>query len=229
MARHGWSQSHSSGPAPRRAHAAAGGEGARPGKGSSRRQGDRPHRTAQTGQPDRGLASPDTDRRARGAGRDTQTHRLPLRAPGATPPPPMGWCHPSQTLTAAGPGGLLPAAAPVQARGRGTQSSRLLGDAGRGPAVGGAAGGGRCPRDGPPGWHEGHWKGAGVSGRRAAPGGTMSRRAAGCPRPIWPHPVAASPCRSAVPAFSGPAHLSVSQILTPPHNSYYSQSESPFP
>lgn len=125
--------------------------------GSSQRQGGTSHTTrhrldSQT----EASPSPDTKHGARGAGGETQMHRLPLGAPGAPRPPRWDGASHRRTLTAAGPGGLLPTVAPVQARGRGTQASWLLQDARRGPAAGRAAGGRRCPRDGPPGWHEGH-------------------------------------------------------------------------
>lgn len=70
-------------------------------------------------------------------------------------PPWMGQHH-VQTLTAAAPVGLLPAAGPAQAWGWGTQASRLFQDAGLCPATGRAMGERRSPIDGPPGWHKGY-------------------------------------------------------------------------
>lgn len=74
------------------------------------------------------------------------------------PPPSTGWRRRPE-LTAAGPVGLLPAAAPVQGWGRRKQADGLFQDARRGPAAGRAVGGGRSPRDLPPSWHKGYWKG----------------------------------------------------------------------
>lgn len=89
----------------------------------------------------------------RGPGGETQ---MPCGHPGARRPPrPSTERGRLRKLTAAGPGGLLPAAGPVQARGWRQQASGLFQDARLGPAAGRAMGRRRGPRDSPSGWHEG--------------------------------------------------------------------------
>lgn len=64
--------------------------------GSSQRQGgDQPHHTAQTRQPDRGLALPRHQTRGEGRRRGDTDAPATARGPGSPPPPSMGWCQPS--------------------------------------------------------------------------------------------------------------------------------------
>lgn len=85
------------------------------------------------------------------------------RCHAAAPPGALGPCrapamgrHRRPKLTAAGPVGLLPAAGPVEARGRRGQASGLFRDARLCPAAGRAAGERTRPGDCPPGWHKRH-------------------------------------------------------------------------
>lgn len=215
------SQSHGSGPAPRRAHAAAGGEDARPGKGGSQRRGTshttRHRRDSQT------EASPPPTPTA-GEGRRQGHTDAPATSPGAGSPPSTGWCHhrgrsplPVQgacsllrLLCRPGAGGHRPAGSSVmqggaqppagQREGGGAPETVLLvGMRGTGRERGSAGGGrhreGRCP-----------------GGRRGGPGPSGL---------IQPPPLRVGQ--------RSPPDLSVSQILMPPHNSCYSQSEPLFP